>query len=151
MRATLPNTEQGSKFETEQHSESQIKLCSKPDISPLKEVEHLFFNEKWRSFLCRCKDCLILYSDIMFILQAEEENEPLPCARSSPSNLVEIFSHLDRTTQIEGIHAYNHFKSKLHKFLQKFADCDSVVTDRDVSDFFEKCQEERYKKRAKFN
>ncbi|XP_073494384.1 putative E3 ubiquitin-protein ligase UBR7 [Phyllobates terribilis] len=104
-----------------------------------------YWLSNWRSKLCRCDQCMKLYSEleILFLLdecdtvQAYENKGKSEEAEGSRDPLMTALSSMNRVQQVELISEYNDLKSELTDYLKKFAEEGKVVQTQDIQKFFE--------------
>ncbi|KAL1921326.1 uncharacterized protein VTP21DRAFT_11042 [Calcarisporiella thermophila] len=102
----------------------------------------LFLKEGWRSTLCQCDECKILYKrqNIEFLLGEEQTYEP-ELDKDRGVSLLEAgmnqLSRMDRIQAIEGAIAYNKLRDQLRTFLRPFVESGKTVTSEDIQGFFE--------------
>ncbi|XP_077530326.1 putative E3 ubiquitin-protein ligase UBR7 isoform X2 [Haemaphysalis longicornis] len=110
----------------------------------------------WRSRLCRCMQCLALYSEqrCLYLLDEEdtvqsyEDRGKAARAQAPPAGdpLMSALGTLGHVQQIEAIRGYNNLKTELVDFLKKFADTRKVVREEDVREFFSNMQARKRQK-----
>ncbi|KAM4014188.1 putative E3 ubiquitin-protein ligase UBR7 [Anomaloglossus baeobatrachus] len=104
-----------------------------------------YWPSNWRSKLCRCDQCMKLYTEleVLFLLdecdtvQAYENKGKSEEAQGSRDPLMTALSSMNRVQQVELITEYNDLKSELTDFLKKFAEEGKVVQTQDIQKFFE--------------
>ncbi|XP_073434217.1 putative E3 ubiquitin-protein ligase UBR7 isoform X2 [Dendrobates tinctorius] len=104
-----------------------------------------YWPSNWRSKLCRCDQCMKLYTEleILFLLeecdtvQAYENKGKSEETQGSRDPLMMALSSMNRVQQVELISEYNDLKSELTDYLKKFAEEGKVVQTQDIQKFFE--------------
>ena len=116
-----------------------------------------FWPQGWRSSLCKCDSCLLLYSDkkCSFLIDDEDtvhfyEEEgrrrtrsASSCSTSSMDKGMEAFGQMPQMQRIEMLHGYNDMKTALADFLKSFAENNQVVTKEDIASFFDNLRKEK--------
>ncbi|XP_056621049.1 putative E3 ubiquitin-protein ligase UBR7 [Triplophysa dalaica] len=117
----------------------------------------VFWPAAWRTSLCICADCKIMYADAGVSFLTDEADTVLAYENKGKSTeqaeqpgrdpLMSALDNLNRVQQLEIIHEYNDMKTELKDFLQGFAAEGKVVTPEDIRHFFEQ-QQSRKRRRA---
>uniref|UniRef100_A0A673K9U9 Putative E3 ubiquitin-protein ligase UBR7 n=1 Tax=Sinocyclocheilus rhinocerous TaxID=307959 RepID=A0A673K9U9_9TELE len=121
----------------------------------------VFWPSAWRTKLCTCADCKILYADagVSFLMDEMDtvlayENKGKSTEQAEQAGgaegrdpLMSALNNLNRVQQLEIIHEYNDMKTELKDYLQRFAAEGKVVTPEDIRHFFEQ-QQSRKRRRA---
>ncbi|KAK7133057.1 hypothetical protein R3I94_015066 [Phoxinus phoxinus] len=121
----------------------------------------VFWPSAWRTTLCSCSDCKILYADTGVCFLTDEMDTVLAYENKGKSTeqaeqagraegrdpLMSALNSLNRVQQLEIIHEYNDMKTELKDYLQRFAAEGKVVTPEDIRQFFEQ-QQSRKRRRA---
>lgn len=121
----------------------------------------VFWPSAWRTKLCTCTDCKILYTDTGVSFLTDEMDTVLAYENKGKSTeqaeqaggaegrdpLMSALNNLNRVQQLEIIHEYNDMKTELKDYLQRFAAEGKVVTPEDIRQFFEQ-QQSRKRRRA---
>ncbi|KAL5463432.1 hypothetical protein EMCRGX_G032327 [Ephydatia muelleri] len=110
------------------------------DASQRPPLKTLYFSEGWRKRICKCPSCLERCCDADFLLDEEDSisaYERRGVAKGPPldthdAGMAAMLSTFDHTQQ-----GYATMKENLVDFLKGFSDSGKVVTERDISDFFE--------------
>lgn len=132
----------------EEAASSSSNICEMPTIVLSKFTGATFWPIEWRTKLCKCTKCLDMYkkNNVEFLLDEEDtvhayqekgkakaENR----TTSMQDETMRAISGLDHVAQIETVMAYNKLKKKLTEFLAPFVQSEKVVTEKDVTTFFE--------------
>ncbi|AOW06943.1 putative zinc finger in N-recognin-domain-containing protein [Yarrowia lipolytica] len=120
-------------------------LASHPSSKKLFSSDkpcNMFLSSNFRKIVCECKDPKIFGLTLTYPFLAEEEQvyEPPPDDDAGSSLLdagTSALHNIPRQQAIDGMAAYNQIKDKLSAFFKPFAEGGKVVTDRDVTGFFE--------------
>uniref|UniRef100_A0A8C2JYD6 Putative E3 ubiquitin-protein ligase UBR7 n=1 Tax=Cyprinus carpio TaxID=7962 RepID=A0A8C2JYD6_CYPCA len=121
----------------------------------------VFWPSAWRTKLCTCTDCKVLYADVGVSFLTDEMDTVLAYENKGKSTeqaeqaggaegrdpLMSALNNLNRVQQLEIIHEYNDMKTELKDYLQRFAAEGKVVTPEDIRQFFEQ-QQSRKRRRA---
>uniref|UniRef100_A0A9J7XQ33 Putative E3 ubiquitin-protein ligase UBR7 n=1 Tax=Cyprinus carpio carpio TaxID=630221 RepID=A0A9J7XQ33_CYPCA len=121
----------------------------------------VFWPSAWRTKLCTCTDCKVLYADAGVSFLTDEMDTVLAYENKGKSTeqaeqaggaegrdpLMSALNNLNRVQQLEIIHEYNDMKTELKDYLQRFAAEGKVVTPEDIRQFFEQ-QQSRKRRRA---
>ncbi|RXN26568.1 E3 ubiquitin- ligase UBR7 [Labeo rohita] len=121
----------------------------------------VFWPSAWRTKLCTCGDCKVLYADagVSFLMDEMDtvlayENKGKSTEQAEQAGgaegrdpLMSALNNLNRVQQLEIIHEYNDMKTELKDYLQRFAAEGKVVTPEDIRHFFEQ-QQSRKRRRA---
>lgn len=108
-------------------------------------LKTLYFSEGWRSRMCKCPPCLERCCDIDFLFDEDDSisaYEMRGAAKGPPldthdAGMAVMMNSLDRTQQVEMLHGYATMKENLVEYLKGFSESGKIVTERDISDFFE--------------
>lgn len=123
-----------------------IVKAAKHKLTNLPKPVSLFMLQGWRKQLCKCPDCRAKYQErnLDFLLNSEDtvhhyekKAEPRNRKSSQYEDGMKALSEMDRSNQIEAIHAYNSMKSNLMEYLEKFAENKKVVREEDIQEFFQ--------------
>ncbi|KAF9578950.1 hypothetical protein BGW38_005003, partial [Lunasporangiospora selenospora] len=117
------------------------------DAYPDLEVS-LFATEGWRDLLCRCSDCVTLYTKegVSFILGEDpiyEDEDDEDAETSILEGGMKKLSEMDRVEMMDGMLAYNKMRDEIRRFLVPFSEQGKVVTASDVQAFFSAKMEKR--------
>ncbi|CAO1338841.1 unnamed protein product [Diamesa serratosioi] len=122
------------------------QFCKKPQLKNdnYDKGTTTFWTEGWRLNLCKCVNCLKLYSDnkVEYIIDPEDSvhsYEEKGKNNSRPTefeNSMAALTTLPHANQIDAITSYNNMKQKLFEFLQTFVTNNTIVTEQDISHFF---------------
>ncbi|XP_038075037.1 putative E3 ubiquitin-protein ligase UBR7 isoform X2 [Patiria miniata] len=114
-----------------------------------KKSHATFWPSGWRSKLCTCQDCKMLYESrqVSFLMDeadtvlAYELRGKVKHAGTSQYQMgMEALTTLNRVQQVEVIHEYNDLKASLRDYLQSFANQGKVVKRQDIDEFFSDMQ-----------
>lgn len=111
----------------------------------------VFLSKSWRSQLCRCSSCLLMYTErrINFLLDPEDTlQEYEACAKrkreeSRDSVGSDFLKNLGHVQRIELLHGLNDMTAELKSFLTPFGETGKTVTSADIQDFFESLNSKR--------
>ncbi|KAJ3020072.1 hypothetical protein HKX48_001378 [Thoreauomyces humboldtii] len=108
----------------------------------------LFCSNGWRSTLCRCPNCLVMYAEqkIGFVISEEETWEPEDDenADASPHDIgLDKLNRMKKEDAINGVLAYQTMRDDLRVFLKKFADENKAVGENDIREYFAEKENER--------
>ncbi|KAJ2706526.1 hypothetical protein FB645_001536 [Coemansia sp. IMI 203386] len=103
----------------------------------------MFMREGWKTDICTCLDCmrLIETQNLDFLIGDDEVIEPEEDKARSESiydAAMQQLSKMDATRAIDAATAYQSLSSNLKEYLRPFADSGTVITDKDIKEFFEK-------------
>ncbi|XP_062146768.1 uncharacterized protein LOC133854548 [Alnus glutinosa] len=121
--------------------------------SPVLESKPLFLSKTWRDVLCRCEECLVLYSKkrIAFLLDKEDSiaeyekmatqkrKEKLQQQEGTELNLLNKLGHIEKIEILIGI---QNMKDELPSFLES-KDSSKPITADDVRQVFENLAKKR--------
>jgi len=105
-----------------------------------------FWQQGWRSLLCKCSSCLRTYSsfDIDFIYDEqdtvqhyENQGKERSVQISQYERGLNEINKMDRVKSIEAIYECDVMTKELKDYLKKFADNKKVVRSEDIQEFFE--------------
>lgn len=104
-----------------------------------------YWPNNWRSKLCTCKNCMIMYADleVLFLVdecdtvQAYENKGKTAEAQERRDPLMTALSSMNRVQQVEMISEYNDMKTELTDYLKRFAEERKVVKAEDIQQFFD--------------
>ncbi|XP_043463212.1 putative E3 ubiquitin-protein ligase UBR7 [Leptopilina heterotoma] len=129
--------------------EVTLNKCMKPSsssstITSKKEEGCCFWKEGWRSSLCTCEECKMVYVEnkVEFLIDKEdsvqvyEESGKIKNRESHYEMGMKALASLDHVQQVTVIEEYNNMKERLKEYLQKFADNKKVVRAEDIQEFF---------------
>lgn len=128
--------------------------CRKPRISLHKFTGASYWKYEWRTKLCRCTDCVAMYTKngVAFLIDDEDtvhvylakgkEKAAQAAAESTASTAISTAlqaatNGVNHTVKVEAALAYNKLKEKLTEFFSTFVDKEKVITARDVNEFFD--------------
>lgn len=127
----------------------------------LKDNSCCFLSESWREALCKCQNCIKMYSDLKidFIVKNEDSIKfyEEKGKKMDEMNVQEVdeqkllnneLSKMNRVSQVEFLHNLNDFKTDLKDFLADFARNGQVVKRENIEEFFESLNNQRKKKRV---
>lgn len=146
--AAVEDSEETFSVKEEVHLDLKHTLdTSSPSPSPKKpfstdKPHNLFLSSNFRKIVSESKDPDIFALTLSFPFLAEEEQvyEP-PSDDDAGSSLLDAgtsaLHKIPRQQAIDGMAAYNQIKDRLSAFFKPFAEGGKVVTDRDVTGFFE--------------
>ncbi|KAG8974334.1 hypothetical protein FRC05_007640 [Tulasnella sp. 425] len=104
----------------------------------------LFLSDGWRERWCRCDDCLARLRVWPYLLEEEETYSP-PEDPDSKKSLEELglraLESLPRDKALDSIRAFNEMRDDLLAYLRPFAQEGKVVSEEDVTAFFEALKE----------
>lgn len=117
----------------------------------------LFWSDcEWRSYLCRCQNCLDMYKakECEYLLDDKDtvqyyEAQGKAIAKNNGSPMergMTALNGMNRAAVVEALHGYDELKADLSDYLRKFADTKKVVREEDIHEFF---QQLKSKKRAR--
>lgn len=140
---TAPNSEESDdgKKDLKHTLDTSPTPTSKKPFSTDKP-HNMFLSSNFRTIVCESKDPDIFALTLSFPFLAEEEQvyEP-PSDDDAGSSLLDAgtsaLHKIPRQQAIDGMAAYNQIKDRLSAFFKPFAEGGKVVTDRDVTGFFE--------------
>lgn len=156
------------KLQDESEGSSGHGLCSGCRLREMKasgisrkQQGAVFWPSAWRTKLCSCPDCKVLYADAGLCFLTDEADTVLAYENKGKSTeqaeqaggaggrdpLMSALNNLNRVQQLEIIHEYNDMKTELKDYLQRFAAEGKVVTPEDIRQFFEQ-QQSRKRRRA---
>ncbi|KAG5363680.1 Protein mlo2 [Yarrowia sp. B02] len=119
----------------------QPSEANKKQFLPEKP-QNMFLSSNFRQIVSECQDPKIFGITLTYPFLAEEEQvyEP-PSDDDAGSSLLDAgtsaLHKIPRQQAIDGMAAYNQIKDKLSAFFKPFAEGGKVVTDQDVTGFFE--------------
>ncbi|KAG8853841.1 hypothetical protein FRB96_007981 [Tulasnella sp. 330] len=100
----------------------------------------IFLSEGWRDRWCRCEQCLSGFQAFPYLLEEEETYVP-PEDPDSKKSLEELglraLQNLPREKALDSIRAFNEMRDDLFAYLRPFAQEGKVVSETDVTAFFE--------------
>ncbi|XP_015785376.1 putative E3 ubiquitin-protein ligase UBR7 [Tetranychus urticae] len=105
-----------------------------------------FWEEGWRSNLCKCTACLKKYSSLGCAFICDETDTVSFYEKQGKEKSIQISQYerglneinkMDRVSTIEAIQECNFMAEELKTYLKKFADNKKVVRREDIDDFFE--------------
>lgn len=101
----------------------------------------LFVTVPIQSVLCKCNDCVSMYTreQCSFFIDEEPTVEPEPDQGANVSSYeagMQAFDTLDHTTKMNGLASYDRMRESIRGFLLPFAQSQRVVTKEDVQKFF---------------
>ncbi|KAJ1955490.1 hypothetical protein GGI12_005546 [Dipsacomyces acuminosporus] len=125
---------------------SKTCSCSLVKDIPLADASRpfdLFMVDGWRDDICTCIDCIkkIESSSLMFLIREEEIVEPEVDETRGESlyeSALKQLRTMDHTRAVDAASAYHSLSSRLKDYLRPFASSGKVVTQQDISAFFEK-------------
>ncbi|KAK9474336.1 uncharacterized protein V1510DRAFT_374023 [Dipodascopsis tothii] len=124
---------------------AEDSACKVPTGTPPAQSFSLFLVDGWRERLCGCPDCAELFGRFPYLRDEEDTYEPPQ--DEDPASLLEsgarALSALPHAHAVETIHGYNQIKERLATFLRPFAADGTVVTERDVRQFFDQARADR--------
>lgn len=142
--------------EGEGSTSTTSELCMKPKPpGDRKPGSAVYWLEDWRSKLCKCETCTQNYKELAveYLLDPEdtvaryEEAGRKRCAKNGTGSnrdvMNEALSTLGHVQQVDLITQYNKFKDRLKEFLAAFAQNNQVVTQEDITRFFEQMKDEK--------
>ncbi|XP_053213737.1 putative E3 ubiquitin-protein ligase UBR7 [Panonychus citri] len=118
-------------------------LKSKISIDGLKGSS--FWEEGWRSALCKCPLCLAKYSSLGCGFICDEKDTVSFYEKQGKEKSIQISQYerglneinkMDRVTTIEAIQQCNFMADELKNYLKKFVDNNKVVRREDIDEFF---------------
>lgn len=123
-------------------SSSVQSACNITDEIPVRITGAIFLKPEWRSELCRCVQCLQLYTQLNVAFLLDEEDtvrfyEEKGMQNRPDTDASTALQGMSRTTQVELIHGYNEMRDGLRDFLRPFAESGDVVEADDVTEFFQ--------------
>lgn len=132
-------------------------LCKLPEDRPLDSETKFWRNVNWREELCRCTNCMQLYSDekILFLLesgdtvQSYEEKGKAIAVEIEKDMLKEetkLLNSMDRVPLLNAIEGYNDLRTNLMDYLKTFAENKKVVREEDIREFFAEMSEKKRQK-----
>lgn len=105
-----------------------------------------WFNCSWRSTLCKCPDCMLMYKarECEFLLDEtdtvqyyEAQGRAIAKDKATPYERgMTALNQMNRAAVVEALHGYDELKADLSSYLRKFADSKKVVREEDINDFF---------------
>lgn len=108
------------------------------------DFKAMYFKEKWRNELCKCKDCLEMYADKSVSFLTHESDTIAAYERKGKDKSSEVMndaadeiSKMDRVQQVELMQGFNELKEGLSDFFRTFSDNKKIVRKEDVDSFFE--------------
>lgn len=143
-KVTFDNSDKSPNSSTSQNGLKRTLDTSSthPTRSPPSTPYNMFLSSNFRKIVHDSKDPTIFGLTLSFPFLAEEEQvyEP-PSDDDAGSSLLDAgtsaLHKMPRQQAIDGMAAYNQIKDKLSAFFKPFAEGGKVVTDRDVTGFFE--------------
>lgn len=105
-----------------------------------------FWQQGWRSLLCKCSSCLKTYSLLEVDFIYDEKDTVQHYENQAKERSVQISQYerglneinkMDRVKSIEAIHECDVMTKELKDYLKKFADNKKVVRSEDIQEFFE--------------
>lgn len=109
-----------------------------------------FWPNGWRSCLCQCKDCMIMYQNLKveFIIEDKDtlqayEEQGSKKVEGKVQTAIDQLNEMPRTTQIALIEGVNSLRDGLRNFFDKFRQSGEEVTSEHVNDFFAKFKENK--------
>ncbi|XP_022097943.1 putative E3 ubiquitin-protein ligase UBR7 [Acanthaster planci] len=135
-----------------QHRQAGGQICRLRELKGrvVEKRDHAtFWPSGWRSKLCMCQDCKMLYENrqVSFLMDesdtvlAYELRGKMKHAGTSQYQMgMEALTKLNRVQQVEVIHEYNDLKASLRDYLQSFANQGKVVKRQDIDEFFSDMQ-----------
>lgn len=120
------------------------KGCQLPKFSCVNTKGSCFWKEGWRTALCMCEKCKLLYNteNVAFLLdpkdsvQAYEEAGKMNKQESQYEKGMKALASLEHVQKLTAIEEYNNMKERLMQYLQKFAENKKVVREEDIKEFF---------------
>ena len=118
-------------------------LKSKISVDGLKGSS--FWEEGWRSALCKCPQCLAKYSSLGCAFICDETDTVSFYEKQGKEKSIQISQYerglheinkMDRVTTIEAIQQCNFMADELKNYLKKFVDNKKVVRREDIDEFF---------------
>ncbi|ORZ40196.1 hypothetical protein BCR44DRAFT_62274 [Catenaria anguillulae PL171] len=108
----------------------------------------LYLPPNWRESMCKCDDCKSLAESkpIPFLLSPEPiwtpEDDP-DAGKPLYETGMAMLGQVDRVRALEGVQAMDTLSAMLKEYLRAFAEQGKVVTEKDISAFFERLRESR--------
>lgn len=104
---------------------------------------NIFLKENWRSNLCQCNNCNLLYPEFVKvelpIYEPEKDENIIP----SHDAAVNLLDKMERSQVIHGIEAFKKLGDSLKEYLKPFAENGKIVSPEDVKEFFETAKKRR--------
>ncbi|KAJ1822958.1 hypothetical protein LPJ56_000458 [Coemansia sp. RSA 2599] len=102
----------------------------------------MFMRDGWKADVCTCLDCMrfIESERLEFLIGDDDVIEPEEDKTRSESiyeAAMQRLSQMDATRAIDAASAYRALSSDLKEYLRPFASSGTVITDRDIREFFE--------------
>lgn len=141
VKEEAEESKENGKRELEADDTDDTAVESKKPFTDSKP-KNMFLCANFRNIVNKCRDPEVFSISMKYPFLAEEEQvyEP-PSDDDAGSSLLDAgtsaLSKMPREQAIEGMAAYNNIKDKLSAFFKPFAEGGKVVTDRDVTSFFE--------------
>lgn len=133
--------------------------CKLKSLRLVKSIENkvgtTFWDEGWRSQLCKCDDCLSLYAskNVEFLTNEndtvhyyEAKGKENYQKMSQYERGLDEITKIDRVVGIEAITEYNKMSNEFKEHFRKFAENKKVIGQKDIEEFFATL---KYKKRMK--
>ncbi|XP_015585844.1 putative E3 ubiquitin-protein ligase UBR7 [Cephus cinctus] len=147
-------TTKNDSFESKEDKVEVVKLpegCTMPQTNPPHSESGCFWTEGWRSSLCTCDKCKVMYkeNELEFLLdpmdsvQAYEEAGKDNKRESQYERGMKALASLDHVQQLTAIEEYNNMKERLKQYLQKFAENKKVVREEDIKEFFSEMESKK--------
>ncbi|CAG2101030.1 unnamed protein product [Medioppia subpectinata] len=123
-----------------------LKSVSNVENPPTGQLEATYWPMEWRRLLCKCKNCMTLYSDkkCMFLTDEkdmvhyyEKEGMQSNTRQSDYDKGLSELGKMDRIQQIEYISGYNDLQNSLKEYLRTFAESKRTVREEDIKEFFQ--------------
>ncbi|KAG8935196.1 hypothetical protein FRC01_007429 [Tulasnella sp. 417] len=137
--------EKRKKRQEEESGDAGMLVVEEPEGSFEVEGEgDMFLSDGWRERWCRCDSCIAALRAWPFLLEEEETYSP-PEDPDSKKSLEELglraLESLPRDKALDSIRAFNEMRDDLLAYLRPFAQEGKVVSEKDVTAFFEALKE----------
>ncbi|KAM5129017.1 putative E3 ubiquitin-protein ligase UBR7 [Mantella aurantiaca] len=136
--------------ETSQTVKTEVKLHAACNLEEYRKAQGpatntaTYWPSNWRSQLCKCAQCMKIYTDLEVLFLLEEcdtvqayENKGKSEEQEARDPLMTALGNMNRVQQVELISEYNDLKSELTDYLKRFAEEGKVVQREDIQTFFE--------------
>jgi len=129
------------------NEENKGIVCKLENLKEKNSVQNTFWIKDWCNNLCRCDNCLKIYTDSNVIYLLEEKNsdsnEEISLDQKDTFDLVtaseQAFLNLPipQENKIDLIFGYTKMVDGLKSYLKRFADTGTEVTKKDIDLFFQ--------------
>jgi len=144
-----PGVVERNETDTSQVSSCKLQQLKEKYKTPTEKLVVKFFQEEWRSQLCKCEECVQMYAaeGVPYLVNTSDtiqfyEEKGKQNVEKVLEEAATTISNLDQVQHVELMHGFHALKNGMHEFFGQFPEGHVISTD-DVKGFFDILQKNK--------